>query len=66
MINTEKNLKKKKRWKNFPHYIKNVMEINNILGDLINSLKASDPYKIILFAVGSNTQEPARRLAGEL
>ena len=36
------------------------MEINNILNDLIESLNASDPYKIILFgsyANGSETED---------
>jgi predicted nucleotidyltransferase len=33
------------------------MEINNVLGDLINSLKASDPYKIILFGSYANSNE---------
>ena len=33
------------------------MEINNILKDLINSLKASDPYKIILFGSYANGNE---------
>jgi predicted nucleotidyltransferase len=35
------------------------MEITSILNDLINSLKASDPYKIILFgsyATGKETE----------
>jgi predicted nucleotidyltransferase len=36
------------------------METNSILSDLINCLKVSDPYKIILFgsyATGSETEE---------
>jgi hypothetical protein len=33
------------------------MEIDNILNDLINTLKASDPYKIILFWSYANGTE---------
>ena len=33
------------------------MEINSILGDLINKLKVSDPYKIILFGSYANGNE---------
>jgi predicted nucleotidyltransferase len=33
------------------------MEINSILNDLIDSLKASDPYKIILFGSYANNNE---------
>jgi predicted nucleotidyltransferase len=35
------------------------MEINSILNDLIDSLKASDPYKIILFGSYANGNETA-------
>ena len=33
------------------------MEINSILNDLIDSLKASDPYKIVLFGSYANGNE---------
>jgi predicted nucleotidyltransferase len=33
------------------------MNIDNILNDLINSLKTSDPYKIILFGSYANGKE---------
>jgi predicted nucleotidyltransferase len=35
------------------------MEINSILNDLIDSLKASDPYKIVLFGSYANGNEKA-------
>ena len=41
-------------------YQGNVMEINNILNQIVESLKAADPYKIILFgsyAKGTATKD---------
>jgi predicted nucleotidyltransferase len=35
------------------------MEINSLLNDLIDSLKASDPYKIVLFGSYANGNETA-------
>jgi predicted nucleotidyltransferase len=35
------------------------MEINSILNDLIDSLKASNPYKIVLFGSYANGNETA-------
>jgi predicted nucleotidyltransferase len=35
----------------------NIMEITSILNDLIDSLRASDPYKIILFGSYANGNE---------